>query len=74
MRSVTNEIKKVAEDSVDRKAQLVRLKRLYLLECRTNLKILDIVKKENMDKADVLKLLRHLNYESYKRNEINSYK
>jgi len=64
IRSLTNEIKNVAEDSAARKAQLVRLKRLYLLECRTNLKILDIAKKESMDKADVLKLLKHLNNES----------
>lgn len=62
--SVTHALINLKEDSEKYELELIKLKRLYLLECRTNLKILDISKNTKIELDDAFKLLKHLHNES----------
>jgi len=62
--SVTQALINLEKDSKDYEHELIKLKRLYLLECRTNLKILDISKNTKIELDDAFKLLKHLHNES----------
>lgn len=66
LKAVTNRLIDAVEDTNNNEILIIELKRLYLLECRVNLKILSIAKNDKIELEDLFKLLSNLNNESSK--------
>jgi hypothetical protein len=66
LKAVSNRLVNIVEGTKEYEIILIKLKRLYLLECRINLKILSVAKNKNIELMYVLKLLNKLENESSK--------
>ena len=64
--SLLERISSEAIDKKERKEALITLKKVFLIECRINLKILDIAKNDRIEEKEVYKLLTNLNNQAAK--------
>lgn len=53
-------------DKKERKVALITLKKVFLIECRVNLKILDVAKNDRLEDKEVNKLLTNLDSQAAK--------
>lgn len=64
--SLIEKITTETENSKEHKNALLSLKKIFLIECRINLKLLDIAKNGRLEKQHVYKLLSNLSCDSSK--------